>query len=228
MGDDCRDQRRRSMADVDHRRADHRANFRPTISMRPSGARSVRFCIRHPQRRAVDPKGAGRRMLSKRTSVHIRRCRSRDVANRRLRNEHGDRRCGGPVVEAYGGDRGLGRRYPYSTHSTPSVGRSGSATCGKQAAIYTACLSPGRNEELLDDTEIGAALRQRVGVAMTEAMRHEWYTLGMHLGYRYENSPICIPDGTPPTPDDSRNYIPTARPGSRAPHVWLCRRPLDT
>ncbi len=90
-------------------------------------------------------------------------------------------------------------------------------------------LSPGRNEELLDDTDAGAALRQRVGVAMTEAMRHEWYTLGMHLGYRYENSPVCIPDGTPPVPDDPRNYIPTTRPGSRAPHVWLAdgRSTLD-
>jgi hypothetical protein len=60
-------------------------------------------------------------------------------------------------------------------------------------------------------------------------MKHEWFTLGMHLGYRYENSPVCVPDGTPPTPDDPRNYIPTARPGSRAPHVWLAdgRSTLD-
>jgi 2-polyprenyl-6-methoxyphenol hydroxylase-like FAD-dependent oxidoreductase len=90
-------------------------------------------------------------------------------------------------------------------------------------------LSPGRNDELLDDTEAGAALRRCVGAAMTETMRHEWYTLGMHLGYRYEDSPVCIPDGTPPTPDDRRHYIPTARPGSRAPHVWLAdgRSTLD-
>jgi 2-polyprenyl-6-methoxyphenol hydroxylase-like FAD-dependent oxidoreductase len=82
-------------------------------------------------------------------------------------------------------------------------------------------LSPGRNDELLDDTESGAATRRRVGAAMTETMRQEWFTLGMHLGYRYENSPVCVADGTPPTPDDPRNYIPTTRPGSRAPHVWL-------
>jgi hypothetical protein len=90
-------------------------------------------------------------------------------------------------------------------------------------------LSPGRNDELLDDTEAGAALRKRVGTAMIEAMRHEWFTLGMHLGYRYENSPVCVPDGTPPTPDDTRNYIPTTRSGSRAPHVWLAdgRSTLD-
>jgi len=90
-------------------------------------------------------------------------------------------------------------------------------------------LSPGRNEGLLDETEAGAAVRQRVGAAMTEAMRQEWYTLGMHLGYRYEDSPVCIPDGTPPTPDDTRHYVPTTRPGSRAPHVWLAdgRSTLD-
>jgi 2-polyprenyl-6-methoxyphenol hydroxylase-like FAD-dependent oxidoreductase len=82
-------------------------------------------------------------------------------------------------------------------------------------------LSPGRNEKLVDDTETGAALRRRVGAAMTEAMRQEWFTLGMHLGYRYEDSPVCIPDGTPPTPDDTRHYAATTRPGSRAPHVWL-------
>jgi 2-polyprenyl-6-methoxyphenol hydroxylase-like FAD-dependent oxidoreductase len=90
-------------------------------------------------------------------------------------------------------------------------------------------LSPGRNEELLDDTEAGRAARERVGAAMTEEMRHEWYTLGMHLGYRYENSPVCIADGTPPVPDDPRTYIATARPGSRSPHVWLAdgRSTLD-
>ena len=82
-------------------------------------------------------------------------------------------------------------------------------------------LSPGENGNLLEDSAGGAETRRRIGQALAEAMRHEWYTLGMHLGYRYEDSPICLPDGTPPTPDDPRNYIPTARPGSRAPHVWL-------
>jgi hypothetical protein len=90
-------------------------------------------------------------------------------------------------------------------------------------------LSPGRNEQLLEESEAGAAVRRRVGAAMTEAMRQEWFTLGMHLGYRYEDSPVCISDGTPPTPDDPRHYVATARPGSRAPHVWLAdgRSTLD-
>ena len=36
-----------------------------------------------------------------------------------------------------------------------------------------------------------------------------------------ENSPICVPDGTQPTPDDISDYVPAARPGHRAPHAWL-------
>ncbi len=60
-------------------------------------------------------------------------------------------------------------------------------------------------------------------------MRREWFTLGIHLGYRYEGSPICWPDGTPPPPDDAKTYVPTARPGHRAPHAWLAdgRSTLD-
>jgi hypothetical protein len=30
-----------------------------------------------------------------------------------------------------------------------------------------------------------------------------------------------VPDGTPPPPDEVMSYRQTARPGSRAPHVWL-------
>ena len=52
-------------------------------------------------------------------------------------------------------------------------------------------------------------------------MRHEWFANGVMLGYRYDNSPIVWPDGTPAPPDQSHPYIQTARPGARAPHVWL-------
>ena len=52
-------------------------------------------------------------------------------------------------------------------------------------------------------------------------MRHEWFANGVMMGYRYDNSPIVWPDGTPAPPDLSHPYIQTARPGARAPHVWL-------
>ena len=60
-------------------------------------------------------------------------------------------------------------------------------------------------------------------------MRREWFTLGAHLGYRYEGSPVCWPDGTASPADDPRAYEPTARPGHRAPHAYLAdgRSTLD-
>lgn len=81
--------------------------------------------------------------------------------------------------------------------------------------------SVGNNPALLDDTEDGARARKEVGAAFAEAMSYEWFTLGVHLGYRYEGSPIVWPDGTPEPADDLYNYVQTARPGHRAPHAWL-------
>lgn len=39
--------------------------------------------------------------------------------------------------------------------------------------------------------------------------------------YCYEESPICLSDGTPPPDEDQKEYKPSARPGTRAPHAWL-------
>lgn len=36
----------------------------------------------------------------------------------------------------------------------------------------------------------------------------------------YEDSPICVSDGTPPLQGDAR-LAPSARPGTRAPHGWI-------
>jgi 2-polyprenyl-6-methoxyphenol hydroxylase-like FAD-dependent oxidoreductase len=82
-------------------------------------------------------------------------------------------------------------------------------------------LSPEPPAGFLDDTAEGAAIRAQVGEDFAKAMWHEWNTLGIHLGYVYEDSPICVADGTPPLSTDPAVYEQTARPGSRAPHVWL-------
>jgi hypothetical protein len=82
-------------------------------------------------------------------------------------------------------------------------------------------LSPGPNPAILDDTPEGEQTRARVGRDFSQAMSREWHTLGIHLGYRYDNSPICWPDGTEAPADNPGVYTPTTRPGSRAPHVWL-------
>jgi hypothetical protein len=64
---------------------------------------------------------------------------------------------------------------------------------------------------------------------MSAMLRQEWHSFGIAMGYRYDASPLVVPDGTPEPPDDPSVYVPTARPGSRAPHVWLAdgRSTLD-
>ncbi len=84
-------------------------------------------------------------------------------------------------------------------------------------------LSPGPQPGLLEPGPNGAARRARVGRDLATAMLREWRTLGIHLGYCYEGSPTCVADGTPPPSLDPAVYEPTARPGSRAPHVDLGR-----
>ncbi|MFK4444247.1 2-polyprenyl-6-methoxyphenol hydroxylase-like FAD-dependent oxidoreductase [Caballeronia udeis] len=76
-------------------------------------------------------------------------------------------------------------------------------------------------QELFDNTPEGARARTEFGNAYTEMMRREWFSIGIHLGYMYENSPLIVPDGTPAPADTVSTYTQTARPGSRAPHVWL-------
>ncbi len=68
---------------------------------------------------------------------------------------------------------------------------------------------------------IGEALRQRIGNILVGSIGREFRTMGLQLGYRYEDSPICIADGTPAPPDDPEIYRPSAQPGMRAPHAWL-------
>lgn len=72
-----------------------------------------------------------------------------------------------------------------------------------------------------EDSADGQAARAKLAESMRSGTSPEWDTLGVHLGYRYENSPIIIADGTPEPEDDLSVYVPTSRPGHRAPHFWL-------
>jgi 2-polyprenyl-6-methoxyphenol hydroxylase-like FAD-dependent oxidoreductase len=82
-------------------------------------------------------------------------------------------------------------------------------------------LSPGHNPALCDPTPEGDAVRKQLGVEFTAAMNHEWHTIGIHLGYRYDASGVIVSDGTPVPPMPVATYEPTTRPGARAPHAWL-------
>jgi 2-polyprenyl-6-methoxyphenol hydroxylase-like FAD-dependent oxidoreductase len=80
---------------------------------------------------------------------------------------------------------------------------------------------PKCDPAVFEDGERGQRARAEFGRAYTNVMRREWFTTGIHLGYRYEHSPIIVADGTPEPADDPAIYIPISRPGHRAPHVWL-------
>jgi 2-polyprenyl-6-methoxyphenol hydroxylase-like FAD-dependent oxidoreductase len=82
---------------------------------------------------------------------------------------------------------------------------------------------------MLDDGAEGDRVRAETGRRLANSTRVEWESLGLQIGHRYDDSPICIADGSPPTPDDYSVYVPTSRPGSRAPHAWLAdgRSTLD-
>jgi 2-polyprenyl-6-methoxyphenol hydroxylase-like FAD-dependent oxidoreductase len=72
-----------------------------------------------------------------------------------------------------------------------------------------------------ENSPAGAKVRESIGEELVRGVGRMFRTTGLQLGYRYEDSPICLSDGTPPDPDDPEDFIPSTRPGSRAPHVWL-------
>lgn len=70
----------------------------------------------------------------------------------------------------------------------------------------------------LEDPVDGEHVRRELGDHIQRTKPKNFQSLGVSLGYRYEESPIDIADGSPPTPFETSRYIPTARPGHRAPH----------
>ena len=73
----------------------------------------------------------------------------------------------------------------------------------------------------LEDAIRGETLRATLGERIRRTKPKNFQSLGISLGYRYENSPVILADDTPPTPYETSRYVPTARPGHRAPHLWL-------
>jgi 2-polyprenyl-6-methoxyphenol hydroxylase-like FAD-dependent oxidoreductase len=51
----------------------------------------------------------------------------------------------------------------------------------------------------------------------------DWLSIPEHIKLYccYEDSPVCVPDGSPMPPMDPKQFVPTTRPGGRAPHAWL-------
>jgi 2-polyprenyl-6-methoxyphenol hydroxylase-like FAD-dependent oxidoreductase len=120
----------------------------------------------------------------------------------------------GALLAGWGGHQLLAA---YNAERRPVAIRNGSSSTKNYGAWVQAV---GR-DLVLDDTPEGEAQRRAVGDQMNAMLANEWHSFGVAMGYRYDTSPIVIPDGTPPTPDEPGDYVQTARPGHRAPHAWL-------
>lgn len=70
------------------------------------------------------------------------------------------------------------------------------------------------------DGEAGDRMRREIGARIQAAKLREFATLGVVLGYRYDDSPVIVPDGSAVPANDFINYVPSSRPGCLAPHAW--------
>jgi 2-polyprenyl-6-methoxyphenol hydroxylase-like FAD-dependent oxidoreductase len=122
------------------------------------------------------------------------------------------------VLRGWGGANLL---HSYEAERRPVAVRNvGASTANLQRMLSTRAQRPPP-AELFEPGPEGDAVRREYGDWYTQQMRHEWFMNGYHLGYRYDDSPIVWPDGTPAPPLEAQTYTQTARPGARAPHVWL-------
>jgi 2-polyprenyl-6-methoxyphenol hydroxylase-like FAD-dependent oxidoreductase len=83
------------------------------------------------------------------------------------------------------------------------------------------------SHKIAENSVEGEAVRLRVGLAMSEGLKKEWFSINMHLGNRYVGSPINLETELEDEAqisyefNDAVNYRPTTRVGCRAPHFWI-------
>jgi hypothetical protein len=74
---------------------------------------------------------------------------------------------------------------------------------------------------IADDSPDGALARRELGDLIRETQGRTFISDGTALGYIYSGSPVICYDGSPLPEDTIMTYVPTSRPGARAPHAWL-------
>jgi len=115
------------------------------------------------------------------------------------------------------GDAGVGLLDSYEAERRPVAVRN----TARAAANYQADLALPTDAELDEPGPTGDLARERAATQIRATREREWRSLGVQLGYRYEDSPVVVADGSPEPPDEPTVYEPTCRPGHRAPHAYL-------
>ena len=67
----------------------------------------------------------------------------------------------------------------------------------------------------------GEAARTAAGASILTGKRREFDSLGIVLGSCYDQSPVLVHDGTEARAIDALDFQQSARPGCRAPHLWV-------
>lgn len=85
--------------------------------------------------------------------------------------------------------------------------------------------------EIAENSPAGVRLREKFTEAFERAHwgRNPSMTENLKLGYCYAHSPVVVDDGTSSPPVEDIDFVPCARPGTRAPHAWIAdgRSTLD-
>jgi len=119
------------------------------------------------------------------------------------------------VLEGWGGDKLLAS---YNTERRPVA----QMITDEGARNFTQFAKLPKGREIDQDTPEGEAFRKDFTQTLYDLqMDREYDTDGVVLGYRYEGSPIIVPDGTPEPEFNAMVFTETARPGHRAPHAWI-------
>jgi 2-polyprenyl-6-methoxyphenol hydroxylase-like FAD-dependent oxidoreductase len=72
-----------------------------------------------------------------------------------------------------------------------------------------------------ENTEIGDKIREEFAIKIYEALKEEYFCIGIQLGARYDGSRLVNNEETSPPVSSPYEYVPTSYPGGRAPHCWL-------
>jgi 2-polyprenyl-6-methoxyphenol hydroxylase-like FAD-dependent oxidoreductase len=77
-------------------------------------------------------------------------------------------------------------------------------------------------DPLLEESgTLGDEARARTAQLVAQHKTREFHSLGVVLGYRYQDSPVIAYDEGLPPPEDASLYVPASFPGCRAPHAFL-------
>jgi 2-polyprenyl-6-methoxyphenol hydroxylase-like FAD-dependent oxidoreductase len=119
------------------------------------------------------------------------------------------------VLEGWGGERLLDS---YEAERKPVAVASVTAS----SRVYQETISLPVGPAIAENSPEGEETRGRfAGVFKNMLPASEPINDQVKLGYCYEDSPIVCPDGTMGPPMDSPTFVPSARPGTRAPHAWI-------